>query len=388
MSFTSENGYLPVSIETIMDNIRLGINTEFGTAYTAENFIGSGFYKYFYAAAQELQANEVKTSEIFLRLQQYITVTNEAISNPVATAPGVIGALNTAGYVASVKPPQDADAGKIFIAVDVKDNHARGLFTITSFANLVSGTDDVLTVGVTGFTAQTGSATLGTGTFQAATSNDASALSLATQINAHATAGALVEAWAIGAIVYVRAKTVGTGGNSIALGYTNNDGNVGATKSGTTLTGGAATTPDYDDSQLEIATIIKNSVAAGIVSQGTEITPIVLSNGQSFDFKYNLPNRTEVLLRLTLTLSDNNQSVVLSPTEVKTILLANIAARYSLGRDFEPQRYFNTSDAPWAAQVLLEWSIDGGSTWNSTIYEANYDDLFEILLENITVIEV
>jgi len=47
------------------------VNTQFGQSYTMDTFIGTNLYKYFYALAQLLQENEVKTSEIFLKLQQY-----------------------------------------------------------------------------------------------------------------------------------------------------------------------------------------------------------------------------------------------------------------------------------------------------------------------------
>lgn len=121
---------------------------------------------------------------------------------------------------------------------------AYGEVEITSYANLVSGTDDSVTVGATEFVAQVGAATLGQATFQAATSNNATATSLAAQINAHATAGALVEAVANGAVVEIRAKANTTAGNSIALAYTDNDTNVGATVSAATLEGGGDA-PDY-----------------------------------------------------------------------------------------------------------------------------------------------
>lgn len=397
MPYSQEAGYTPASIETIMSSIMAGINTQFGTTYTAETFVGTNFYKYFYALAQRLQENEVKTSEIFLYLQDYFELINAQISRPVVTNPGIVEKLESEGYVASVKPMIDADAGKIHICVDTRDNHARGIVTITSYANLVSGTDDVVTIGATGFTAQTGSATPGSGTFQAATSNALTAASLASQINAHATAGALVEAWAIDAVVYIRALAVGTGGNSIALGYTNNDGNIGATKSGTTLLGGTllGDDEDYDDVKADLGLLISQITVGGAVTQGTEIETIVLSNGQSFDFKYNLPNRIPVGLRLTVTLSENNQVVIGNPDATKALLLENIAERYRLGKNFEPQRYFSVLDAPWASQVLLEWTddvtdgeLDVSPVWNSTVYDANYNDLFEISLELVTLVEV
>lgn len=120
-----------------------------------------------------------------------------------------------------------------------------GIVTITSYANLVSGTDDSITVGVTVFTAQAAAATLGQTTFQAATSNDATATSLAAQINAHATASTLVHAVAAAAVVTLYAKVEGAGtGHDVALAYTDNDTNVGATVSGAALSGGSNTISD------------------------------------------------------------------------------------------------------------------------------------------------
>lgn len=268
MGYSNENGYTAASIQTIMTEIMTGINAQFGTSYTYETFVGTNFYKYFYALAQRVQKNEVKLAEIFLKLQQYFEITNESIQRPVATPPGIIEAFSREGWIASVKKMIDADAGKISVCVDVDE-----------------------------------------------------------------------------------------------------------------------TGDDYAAEKLEICNIIKDSVAAGIVSQGTETEAIVLTNGQSFDFKFHLPNRIEVLLRLTLTLSENNQEVILPNDDVKQLLISNISARYSLGKNFEPQKYFGVTDAPWCSEVLLEWSDDAGSSWQSTVFDAEFDDLFDFGLEDITLIE-
>lgn len=268
MSFSNENGYSAASIETIMTAIMTEINTQFGTSYTYENFVGTNFYKYFYALAQRVQQNEVKTSEIFLKLQDYFNVTNEQIQRPVATSPGILEALENAGFIGSVKPMIEADAGKINICVDVDDG-----------------------------------------------------------------------------------------------------------------------APGYAATKLEICELIKDSIAAGVVSLGSESETIVLSNGQAFDFKFHLPNLIPVILRLTLTLSENNQSLILSPEEVKEILIANINAKYRVGKNFEPQTYFSIVDAPWCSEVLLEWSDDDGVTWSTSVFDANFDDKFDFGLADITVVE-
>jgi len=387
MGFSQENGYVPVDIETIMNLFMVDINTQFGTTYTAETFLGTNHYKFFYALAQRMQENEIKTSEIFTKLQQYFALTNEVISRPVVTNPGLIAKFLEEGYTASVKPMILADAGKISICVEVEEgDRATGNVTITNHANLISGTDDVVTVAGTAFTAQAGAATLGTGTFQAGTSNAVTAASLATQINAHATASLSVRALAVGAVCKITARNGGTAGNAITLAYTDNDTNIGATVSGATLTGGT-TNADYADAKEEICEIIKDSTVAGAVTQGDQSESIVLTNGQSFDFKFCLPNRRYPLLRLTTVLSENNQVVIKSTDEVKAILIENIENNYSLGRNFEPQRYFSVVDAPWAASVLLEYSLDEGGSYSSAIHDSDFDELFVIELINISIVE-
>lgn len=276
MGYAQESGYTPASISAIMESFRVNINAEFGTAYTTESFVGTNHYKYFYAAAQQYQQNEIKTSEIFAKLQQYFTIINALISRPVNTPPGIIEKMGVEGYVASVKPMIDADAGKINICVDTDE------------------TDD-----------------------------------------------------------------------------------------------------DYAATKLAINTLISQITVLGCVTQGTEITAIVLSNGQSFNYKFHLPNRIPTGLRLTITTSENNQFIISSPEETKLTLLSNIAARYSLGKNFEPQKYFSLTDAPWASDVKLEWTddltdgeIDVTPTWHDEVYDSAFDDLFTIDLANVVLVEV
>lgn len=122
---------------------------------------------------------------------------------------------------------------------DINDTAAAGTITISSYANLLTTTPDTITVNGVVFTAQSGAATLGTGTFRAATSNDATAASLAAQINAHADLEDVVLATVVNAIVTVTALDSGSGGNAITLAYADlGGGNIGASVSGATLTGG------------------------------------------------------------------------------------------------------------------------------------------------------
>lgn len=267
MGFAQENGYTPRTIESIMNDLMNGVNAQFGKSFTTESFIGTNWYKYCYAIAQKIQAGEVKTSEAFLALQNYIEETNQQILRPTTTFPGLISAFAAKGWKIAIKPPAEVDAGKIFIAVDVD------------------------------------------------------------------TAG-----------------------------------------------------DDYAAEKLEIAGLIRDYVDAALVTMGTEVQSLTLSNSQAFDFKFNPPDPTPILLRLTAVISENNMVTVPDDEEIRQQVFDQVNARYGLGKNFEPQRYFGLSDAPWAGEVTLEWSDDGGSTWNDDIYDAAYDELLTFGLEDIDVV--
>lgn len=267
MSFAQDTGYLPNTIEQLMDIVRENVNTQFATTYDTDTFLGTNFYKYFYALIQRLQENEVKTSEIFLYLQQYFAVTNEMIVRPNTTNPGLLDYLASAGYQASIKAPNDTDRGKAYVCVN---------------------TDS-----------------------------------------------------------------------------------------------GAA---DYAATKIAICTIIKDCVVAGVVSQGDQVEEIALPNGQAFDFKFYLPDETPIKLRLTQTISGNNQYTIPSDAVIKQKIFDNVNARYKLGLNFEPQRYFSVVDAPWAGSLLLEYSVNAGVDWDDEVFEAEFDDLFTFELTDITIV--
>jgi hypothetical protein len=217
---------------------------------------------------QRLQENEVKASEIFLKMQNYFRITNEMLARPNTTVPGLIDYFAAQGFSISVKQPLEAEAGELRVAVDLDE-----------------------------------------------------------------------------------------------------------------------LADDYAEKKTEFVNILKTCVPAGVVTIGDESEAVTLSNSQSFDFKFNLPTRIPILLRLTLNQSDNNQFLILTPEETAQLLYDNITERYRFGLNFEPQRYFSIIDAPWCASVLLEYSVDDGENWISTVGELAYDDLYTFALEDISVVE-
>lgn len=121
---------------------------------------------------------------------------------------------------------------------------ARGVVTITSYANLIATSNDTLKIGATTFTFKGSPST--ESEVGALTNNNTTAANLVTKINAHSVAGLLFKAVAVGAIVTITAKNNATTGASIDLVYTDTHSvDIGLTVDGATFTGGGATAADY-----------------------------------------------------------------------------------------------------------------------------------------------
>lgn len=266
MSFSQDEGYIPLTFDEFMSGIRLGINAQFGTTYTAESFVGTNWYKYFYSLVQKALVNETKAAEVFAKLQQYIAQTNLRIQRPSVSHPGIIETFESAGYTVSVKPIVEADAGKLSVCV------------------LADAAD-----------------------------------------------------------------------------------------------------PDYAETKLDICSKLKDYSVGGCVTMGTEVETIVLSNGQGFDFKFYLPTLKPVIFRVTIYTSENTLLTIPNDEDIRQVVYENINEKYQLGWNFEPQRYFTQTDAPYAESVLLEYSLNAGGLWSSLVYDADFKDLFTYGLDDIAV---
>jgi len=171
---------------------------------------------------------------------------------------GELALAKSAGFVAGISLGRSlSDTKKTAVCVTglsvplrASLKRSTGTITVTSYANLLTTTPDSVTIGATVFTAQSGAATPGDATFRAATDNNATAVSLAAQINAHATASTLVYAVVTSsAVVTLYSKVEGAAtGNDVAVAYTDNGGgNIGITLGGLTggkLAGGSNTISD------------------------------------------------------------------------------------------------------------------------------------------------
>ena len=115
---------------------------------------------------------------------------------------------------------------------DITANQAQGVFTVSDFTHFTQSGIDTITINGVVLSAQTTPVIAGEATFQAATSNNATASSIVAQINAHATLKNIVIATLINNVITVKAKEAGSSGNLITAVYTNNGGTAGGAWTG------------------------------------------------------------------------------------------------------------------------------------------------------------
>lgn len=269
MPYTDENNYVPETFNDLMIRFMNGVNARFGTSYTQESFVGTGWYKFFYIIAQNILTVENLFAETYAKLQDYIRTTNEKIAIPKTPREGLIKTFAERGYTISIEPQTLSNAGKLGVCVDT-------------------------------------------------------------------------------------------------------DG----------------TAADYATKKQEILDILKDYTVAGLYYNGDQTGTSRLSNGQDFDFAFYLPTRRNMYLKLTVQLSQNTNIVADSIDTIQEKLLANLAALYKLGNNFEPDKYFTISrDAQYASKITLEYSFTGEEgSYASSVYMADFKELFLFESSHIEVV--
>jgi len=115
---------------------------------------------------------------------------------------------------------------------DIIANQAQGVFTVSDYTHFTQSGIDTITINGVVLTAQDGAVVAGQPTFRAATSNNATASSIASQINALSTLNNVVIATVVDNVITVKAKNSGSSGNLITAIYTNAGGTAGGAWSG------------------------------------------------------------------------------------------------------------------------------------------------------------
>ena len=120
MSYSVINGYAPRSYDDIMLTAVQAVNAEFGTNYTPQSFAGTNIWKVIYAVVQEIMTTENDISTLAEKMKQFISVQNEELYAPTSTIDGFTDLLKRElNLVGSIKPNEAADAGNLYLCVDV-----------------------------------------------------------------------------------------------------------------------------------------------------------------------------------------------------------------------------------------------------------------------------
>lgn len=132
----------------------------------------------------------------------------------------------------------------------------------------------------------------------------------------------------------------------------------------------------------------KNCIAGGIVMVG-DIKVDIPVGGQSFESVWVKAVERQVSFKLTITVSRQSINYLESELDIQKRFIANFKAMQEIGYDIEPEKYFEiVRDAPYASDILTQFSLDSGSTWQTLPHASLYSDKWvcELNTNNITIV--
>lgn len=143
---------------------------------------------------------------------------------------------------------------------------------------------------------------------------------------------------------------------------------------------------DYEERKKSIFKILHENMGAGLFYNGTEKGQVTASNGQVFNYAFDLPSETPLKVKIQVKVSDNSTLFVQTPNEVKNKFIANFAKFYRLGFDFEPQIFLcRDRDLPFASEINISYSTDGGTEYKTAVLEAMFNEKFTISTNDVEV---
>lgn len=107
-------------------------------------------------------------------------------------------------------------------------------------------------------------------------------------------------------------------------------------------------------------------------------------NGQAFPFAFFTPRDFPMYVRITVTRSRDNLTYQLNTAQIEQLFRDNFAEQYTIGRDFEGERYISVCNVTSAANVKVEWSTDDAS-WTEGVRQMEFDT--KITIAGVTVVE-
>lgn len=141
----------------------------------------------------------------------------------------------------------------------------------------------------------------------------------------------------------------------------------------------------YPQVKQSIFNLMAKYLGVGLFYEGGESGTVTARNGQAFNYAYDLPSKTNLKVKIVITVSDNTLSYIETPSIIKEKFLNNFNKKYRLGYNFEPQIYLNSNDLPFASDIKITYSTDGGSSYKNTVLKAMYDEKIIVTEDNIEV---
>lgn len=148
-------------------------------------------------------------------------------------------------------------------------------------------------------------------------------------------------------------------------------------------------TPD-DDLNYQIGAYMESTcVVASTYMVGDIEQPIVLSEGGNETYRWVAQTEKNMLFKITITVSRNSTATTDTPEDILDTFMSNWDEFYWIGMDVEPERYFEINrDAPYASEIITEYSLDDGTTWETAPYKSEYDTKFIPTLDVSNIIFV
>lgn len=136
-------------------------------------------------------------------------------------------------------------------------------------------------------------------------------------------------------------------------------------------------TPDADLNYQIASYFEKTAVVGSTYMVGDVEQDIVLEKGGIETYRWVAATEQAMHFRIRITRSRNSTAVEDTPESIVSLFLANFELFYWVGMDVEPERYFEINrDAPYAAEIITEYSLDDGDSWQSDPYISPYNMKF------------
>ncbi|CAH1521254.1 Whole genome shotgun sequence [Vibrio owensii] len=143
------------------------------------------------------------------------------------------------------------------------------------------------------------------------------------------------------------------------------------------------------DLNYQIAKYMEQSAVVGSTYMVGDIAQdIVLRKGGIETYRWVQKTEQPLLFKLTIIKSRNSTAIVDNQDEIVSKFMANFEAFFWVGMDLEPEKYFEINrDAPYASDILTEYSFDDGENWSSEPYKTPYNIKFigELPVANVIV---